>query len=90
MSKTPEEIFKNYFPCATDKIHFVDESQKVRNKTRFMMGLDIDLELEPHFKTIEIPVETVLHIFKKGFSAAREHIIKDLLDSINKALQEEK
>jgi len=87
--KTPEEIFKNYFPCATDKIYFVDESQRARDKARFMMGLDIDLEPESHFKKIEIPVEIVLHIFKKGFSAAREYTIKDLVDIINTTYQKE-
>jgi hypothetical protein len=76
--KTPEELFKNYFPHVTDKIWFVDESQKRRNVTRFMMGLNIDLDPTTEFKKIEIPVEIVLHIFKKGFSAACEQLIEDL------------
>lgn len=76
--KTPEELFKNYFPHGTDKIWFIDESQERRNVTRFMMGLDIDLDPTIELKKIEIPVEIVLHIFKEGFSAARQQLIKDL------------
>jgi hypothetical protein len=88
--KTPEEIFKNYFPHYTDKIYFVDESQRARDRGRFIMGADIDLKSEPPFKKIEIPVEIVLDIFKKGFSAAREYTIKDLVDIINTTYQKEK
>jgi len=69
--KTPEEIFKDYFPHVADKIHFVDESQKQRYIAKYMMDdLNEDLMSQFEFKTIEVPSTVAFEIFKKGYLAA--------------------
>lgn len=78
MNKTIEQKFYDHFPYYSDKIFFVDESQKSRNATRFIMGLDIDSESGLQFKKIEVPVKIALDIFTMGFNAARESDKKNL------------